>query len=181
MRLTRRETLATVLLGGLGTGAGLQVLAEVPEAGREPDGDRIVTDYQRETLSAVAEAIYPSALTDPGVLAERYLAYQPLDRLQAIRDAILDLDQAAQRRYDAPFATLTTGERETLLREMGVDRVAAARDGTVSARIRYFLVDGLLFALVTNPEGSQLVGVDNPVGFPGGYEYGGDAPGGDSQ
>ena len=175
MESTRRETFSIVLFGGIGAGAGLRGLAAVSEPPQEAHSEQPITDSHKETLSKLAEVIYPSAVTEPDPLIDSYLHYQPPDRLRAIRDATLDLDTAAQRRYGAQFAALTTGERETLLREMGVDRMSAVQDGTVPGRVRYFLVNGLLFSLFTDPAGSQLVGIDNPVGHPGGYEYGGDS------
>jgi len=35
-------------------------------------------------------------------------------------------------------------------------------------RVRYYLVNDLLFALYSSPTGGKLVGIENPQGHPGG-------------
>lgn len=167
MELTRRATVAMVLTGGLGTSAGVRVLSRTTE---DPGTVSELADPELRTVESVAEIIYPSGLSTQTALIESYLSSQSSDRLRAIRDASRALDTYAKGRYRAPFATLTTAEGETLLREMGVDRAAPDPDGTVSERVRYYLVNGLLYALFTNPAGSRLFGIDNPRGYPGGYE-----------
>jgi len=54
-----------------------------------------------------------------------------------------------------------------------LNSAALRPDGTVPARIRYHLVNGLLYALFTSPVGTRLFGIRNPIGYPGGY-YGSD-------
>jgi len=167
MELTRRATVAMVLTGGLGTSAGVRLLSGTTE---DPGTISELTDPELQIVESVAEIIYPSGSSTGTALIEGYLSYQSSDRLRAIRNASRALDTYAKRRYRSPFTTLTTAEGETLLREMGVDRAAPDPDGTVSERVRYYLVNGLLYALFTNPAGSRLVGIDNPRGYPGGYE-----------
>jgi len=170
MELTRRRAVTTILAGGLGTSAGVWSLSTLSEATEESEAPSELTDSELELIESLAEIVYPSELSTGAVLVESYLRYQPPDRLREIRNASRSLDISARRRYGAPFATLTASESETLLREMGVDRAAPDRDGTVPERVRHYLVNGLLYALFTDPAGSRLVGIDNPRGYPGGYE-----------
>jgi hypothetical protein len=178
MDLTRRQTVATVLAGGIGTSALLQSL---PTENRS-DGSRngAVTDAETESLVALAEVVYPTDVSDPTELVAGYLQYQPPGRRRAIREAVAALDDQARRSYGGALAKLSVGEPERLMRELGVDRTASVRDGTVPERVRHHLVNGLLFALYTDPAGSRLVGVDNPRGHPGGYEYAGGPADGNS-
>jgi hypothetical protein len=53
---------------------------------------------------------------------------------------------------------------------MGVQSAESDSGGGVPERIRYHLVNSLLYALFTSPMGSELVGISNPTGHPGGYE-----------
>jgi hypothetical protein len=174
MRLTRRQTVATVLAGGLATSAALQSLPARGRSGGSREAD--VTDAETQSLTALAEVVSPADVSDPAVLVEGYLRYQPSDSREGIREAIAALDTQARRRYGGAFATLSAAERERLLRELGVDRTAPVRDGTVPERVRYHLVNGLLYALYTNPAGSRQLGVENPRGHPGGYESYAESP-----
>lgn len=178
MDLTRRQTVAAVLAGGFGTSAVLQSLP-ADDRSADPRDEIEITDAETRSLTALADVVYPSAVSEPAPLVERYLRYQPPDSKRAIRESIATLDRQARRRYGGPFAALAPGERERLLRDLGVDRMAPDSDGTVPARIRHTLVNGLLYALFTDPAGSQLVGIENPRGYPGGYASYAKPPDGD--
>lgn len=175
MDLTRRQTVATVLAGGLGTSALLQALP-ADERSAESRDESEISDAETRSLIALADVVYPSSVSDPDTIVEGYLGQQPADSRRAISESIAALDRQARRRYGGSIAALTPGERERLLRDLGVDRISPDSDGTVPARIRYTLVNGLLYALFTHPAGSRLVGVDNPRGYPGGYESYAKAP-----
>lgn len=168
MRLTRRQAIAAALSGGVVAGGGLRLGV----AGRDADrSTETLTGPEMRVVTAVAEVVYPSDVSSPESLIGGYLNNQPPDRLAEIRGATRALDRQARRRYGESFAALSPDERETLLRELGVDRVGSDPDGTVSERVRHYLVDGALFALFTDASGGALLGVDNPRGYPGGYEY----------
>lgn len=163
MELTRRSALAAVLLGGVGTGVGARSLAGLGQS--EPQSAQVSAEEKRQ-LVALAEVVYPSGVTDIESLVERYVGYQPPADRRAMREALADLDGAARRQYGVAFAQLGPAERETLLRELGVDRTGAAADGTVPERVRRHLVNGLLFALFTSPAAGQQVGIANHGGIP---------------
>jgi len=127
MDATRRETIAAVLAGGLGTGVGLSVLSEgLDTSGGQRTGTRIPED-EMDVLISLAEVVYPSAVSEHADIVAGYLGYQRPARLRAIRGAVQDLDRAAKRRHHGGFATLGADQRETLLRELGVDRAGGGR------------------------------------------------------
>jgi len=169
MRLTRRQAIATVLSGGIVAGGGLRSGVAGRDAARSTS--EALTGQEMRVVTAVAAVVYPADVSSPESILDGYLHYQPPDRLAEIQGAVRALDREAGRRYGESFAALSPGERETLLRELGVDRVGSDPDGTVPERVRHYLVDGALFALFTDASGGALLGVDNPRGYPGGYEY----------
>lgn len=171
MELTRRNAILTVVAGGVGTSAALSAAsAVVGDRGEDGVGGTEVTDRELRRLRSLAEVVYPSEVSFTDGFVSGYLQVQLPDRRASIREAGRRLDEAARRRYGSAFADLSSGERDTLLRELGVDRAQPNPDGRAVQRIRYYLVNGLLYALFTDPKGGKLVGIDNPRGYPGGYE-----------
>jgi hypothetical protein len=53
---------------------------------------------------------------------------------------------------------------------MGVDLVDPDPDGFSAERVRFYLVNELLYALYSSPTGGTLLGLENPQGYPGGSE-----------
>jgi len=47
----------------------------------------------------------------------------------------------------------------------------SVEDGSDVERLNYYLVDELLFAFYSSPTGGELVGNQNPRGYPGGFGY----------
>ncbi|WP_245781365.1 gluconate 2-dehydrogenase subunit 3 family protein [Halopelagius inordinatus] len=122
------------------------------------------------TLVAVADVVYPSEVTPTGEFVENYVGGLPGPRTQAVLRTVRSLDAHARRERGRPFSALSETQRDALLRSMGVDRTGSDPEGVLSERIRYYVVNQLLYGLYTSPRGSTLVGIDNPVGHPGGYE-----------
>ena len=125
------------------------------------------------TLTATAEVLYPSDVEGHRAFVERYV----LGRIEArddyradVAEAAAELDAVARDWEDAPFASLSRDARDDLLRSLGVDTADPDPDGPISERIRRFVVNELLFAFYASPTGGRLVGVENPVGYPGGTE-----------
>jgi len=177
VRLTRRDALVSLAAGGAVAG-GLSLSAA--HAARtlefDDDGDDPLSGPEVATAVAVADAVYPSAVEGVPAFVEAYVGRLRPSRRDAVGAAAAGLDRRARDAYGAPFATLSRGDRETLLREVGVDRVVSKPEGTLAERIRYHLVNTLLYALFTSPTGSELVGIENPVGHPGGYDTYGEEP-----
>jgi hypothetical protein len=51
---------------------------------------------------------------------------------------------------------------------MGVHTADPDSEGTDPERVRFHVVNELLYALYTSPTGGELVGIENPQGYPGG-------------
>lgn len=182
MRLTRRDALAALAAVGVGgTAGGALSGGVVPprgDAGRH--GPAATSDPEVEidadvldSLTAAAEVLYPSAVDGHDEFVQTYvvgrLADRPAYRRGLVR-AVSDLEATALDWFGASLAELAVGTRGRLLRELGVETADPDPEGTVSDRIRFYVVNDLLFALYTSPTGGRLVGIENPVGYPGGTE-----------
>lgn len=168
VRFTRRDALAAAAVGG--GGAAVALATEFNDDAPSAASTARLTDASVTTAHAVATVVSPSAVDVTEQFVGTYLAGLSPDRTDGVVRAVDALDERARAQYGVAFARLSAVERETLLRELGVDRVASDADGTVAERVRYSLVNELLYALLTAPTGSRLFGVDNPVGHPGGFE-----------
>lgn len=156
MELTRREAVAALAAAGLTVGGGATV-----------------RPYDRDlrALLALAEVLYPSEVEVTEEFVETYAIGRMEDDwsyYETVRESIDALDDRAEDRFDEAFADLSVEQRDQLLRALGLDGTDPDPDGTEVERMRYYLVNDLLFALFATPVGGQLVGAENPTGFPGG-------------
>jgi len=158
MDLSRRDALAALAAAGIAGAAGATLLDDA-----DPDPDLT-------TLVAVAETVYPSAADGVEPFVETYAAGLPDDRRDDVLDVATELDATARDWFDAPLADLDRATRDRLLRELGVDAADPDPDGNLSDRVRFFLVNELLYAFYASPTGGRLVGIENPTGYPGGTE-----------
>jgi hypothetical protein len=171
-KLTRRDALAVLAAAGA-AGVGLAAITRNPEEDTSPapDDTAPLGTHERETLTAVARVVYPDEVDGIGEFVRTYAAGRAEtrpERARAIADAVATLDERTDRAESAPYVDLPPGRQDELLREMGVDAVDPDPEGVVAARLRYYLVNELLFALYTSPTGGRLVGIENPQGHPGG-------------
>jgi hypothetical protein len=172
VQLTRRDALAALgAAGAAGAAAGVAAVA-----GRDPpradDADPLTTDVT-DTLAAAAEVLFPDRVTDHRAFVTAYANARTADReayREGVAAAVAELDAAARDWYDDRFVDLAVGTRDRLLRELGADTAEPDPDGGVSGRLRYYVVNDLLFAFYASPPGGRLVGIENPTGFPGGVE-----------
>lgn len=163
MNLTRRQAL--LALGGLGVGAGAYGYGFAAPA--RATEDRVAT------ATAVAEVIYPSAVAVDRAFVERRLFGRVEPRrghFDGLERAIDGLDGFARAEFGGTMSSLSPATRVRTLDELGVYAVHPSRDGTMAERVRYYLVNDLLYALFTHPAGGALIGVPNPPGHPGGSE-----------
>ncbi|EJN59155.1 hypothetical protein [Halogranum rubrum] len=163
MELSRRDALAALTAVGLGATAGC---ASSSETDARDDDDHVV-----ETLVAVAEAVYPSEVD--GV--ESFVREVSVRRIGAdeayeagVADAVERLDDYVEGFRDATYTDLSREERTTELHRMGVGNAAPDPSGLDRERVRYYLVNELLYAFYSTPTGASLVGLENPPGHPGG-------------
>jgi hypothetical protein len=167
MELTRRDVLAA--LGAVGAagavGAGALTLSQ-------RDGtENPVGDHEVATLVAVAGVVYPSEVDGVESFVQQYSVGRFEDRPEyaaGVADAVAALDEYTQHWEDAAFADLDADARESTLSGMQVDTADPAPDGADRERVRYYLVNELLYALFSTPTGGELAGIENPQGHPGG-------------
>ena len=169
MELTRRDALASLAATSLGFGGLSWSMAELSNDEAGVSRDPSLSSHHLETLLAVAELVYPSEIEVEPAFVETYFSGQPKEQKEQFVETANDLDELARERAGEPFTALSPEERTTLFQEVGVGRMGPDPNGTVPERVRYHLVNGLLYALYTSPTGSSLFGVANPVGHPGGY------------
>jgi hypothetical protein len=181
MELTRRDALAALAASGVavGTGAVLQgtPFAEDGDSGTAASSDELPDDPTAEdrmaTLLAVAAVVYPSGLSGVEEFVRTYALGRTEDRADYRRgmvEALSTLDRYARTWYDADFRDLDAETRASVLDEMGADAAEPDPDGPDSARVRFYVVNDLLFALYASPTGGELVGIENPQGHPGGTD-----------
>jgi hypothetical protein len=172
MELTRRDAVAALVAGGAVV-AGAVSLGDGPDADAAPDPDADLEEDLLRTLTAAAAVLYPSEVEGHRAFVERYV----LGRIEAradyragVTEAAAELDAVARDWEDAAFTSLSRERRDDLLRSLGVDTADPDAEGPISERIRRYVVNELLFALYASPAGGRLVGIENPVGYPGGTE-----------
>jgi hypothetical protein len=172
VKLTRRDALAALSGTGIVVGGGVAALSR-PEVDGDVDGEQLSSGLVLDTLVAVAEVVYPSQVEGIEPFVETYSLGRIGNREEyrsGVRDAVAQLDGTARRWREDRFTALDIEGRETLLQQLGTASAEPVPDGTIAERIRYYIVNELLYALYTSPTGGELVGIENPQGHPGGTE-----------
>lgn len=168
MRQSRRSVLASLGLGALG-GTGLLAVRRSDTTADSNERPVEISDDAVTTMVALSEVIYPSSVTVSAGFVRGYVGLLGRWHQNRIQDAVEDLDIVSRSTTGRQFSELTVDRREAVLRTLGVGSVTPDPTGTASARVRYYLCNGLLLALFTAPDGTRLFGIDNPLGYPGGY------------
>jgi hypothetical protein len=166
MELTRRDALAALGAAGVAAAGGAALTWESMQ--ETPLGD-----HEYETLVALAEVVYPSGVDGIPTFVETYVVGRVRDRpdyARGIAESIGTLDTLAADWFGDEVVDLPPDQRDALLREAGLEEAAPDPEGGTSNRMRYYLVNELLFAFYTSPTGGSLVGLENPPGHPGGTE-----------
>ncbi|WP_324662117.1 gluconate 2-dehydrogenase subunit 3 family protein [Haloarcula sediminis] len=176
--LDRRDVLKALGAAGIAVGGGAALLEWA-----DNDGDgTVVTDHERRTLHAVARTVYPSEVDGVGSFVDGYMSRRlrdDLERADAVLDALSALDSYAREWEDTDFRQLDPAKQEETLRAMGVADADPVPDGAPRERVRYYLVNELVYGLYSSPTGGELVGIENPQGHPGGTESYQRPPGGE--
>lgn len=164
MELTRRDALAALAASGVAVGAGA-ILQGNPFEGEASPEERM------DSLLAVAAVVYPSHVSGVEGFVRTYALGRIDDRPEycdGMVEALDTLDEYARTWHDEDFRDLDPATRESVLDQMGVDTADPDPEGSDPARVRYYVVNELLYALYTSPTGGKLVGIENPQGHPGG-------------
>lgn len=179
MKLTRRDAMAALAaVGAVGAGS-VAARYDPPRAddGGENGGDGeeepSVSADLLDVMDAAAAVVYPSNVTGRRAFVERYVVGRTDGResyRRGLEATAAELDAIARDWRDAGFADLSPDARDGVLRGLGVATADPEPDGTVSERIRLYVVNDLLFAFYSSPTGGRLVGIENPIGHPGGTE-----------
>ena len=177
MRLTRRDALAALAAVGMGSTAGCSAPdadswgeAEATPSDRD-DADPELTDDDLETLVALATVLYPSEVENVGEFVAEWVRPRVRERPEHGRgmlDAVGTLNEYAENLEGARYPDLDPTAREELLSYMAVDVADPDPHGDDDQRVRYYLVNDLLFGLYASPTGASLAGLENPPGYPGG-------------
>jgi hypothetical protein len=175
MELTRRDAVAALTALGVGgvAGAGLRRIGDDGGEDDSTSGDNLPDDqHVVATLVAAADVVYPSAVEGTAAFVETLLAgrLEREDHARGLRETVAELDEYAASWYDDRFAALDPADRDGFLREVGADTADEDPEGTTAERVRYYVVNELLFALYASPTGGKLVGIENPQGHPGGQD-----------
>lgn len=164
MRLTRRD--AMVALGAMG-GAVLVGSSRRNRTTAFEDDDTV------RLLHAAAEAIYPSDVEIDRAFIDTFVRGRLATRQgaqQAQTEALADLDRRSRHVTGRSFPNLSIDDRRQVLRTIGVHRAPPVPDGTEEERIRFHVVNDLLYVFFSTPPGASLVGLHNPPGYPGGRQ-----------
>jgi len=168
--LDRRDVLKALGAAGITVGGGGALLEW---ADGDEDGESVVTDHERRTLHAVARTVYPSEVSGVSSFVDGYMSRRiraDPERARNIVEALATLDSYAQESEDTAFRNLAPVTRDETLRAMGVAEADPIPDGEPPERVRYYLVNELVYGLYSSPTGGELVGLENPRGHPGGTE-----------
>lgn len=175
MELTRRDALAALAAAGAvgGVAVGGTALVGDDANGPEPDPDETPPAAVLDTLTAAAEVVFPSEVEGHRGFVETYV-FGRIEGRDDYRGGLVDtateLDDVARDWQGDSFANLDPVVRDRLLRDLGVETAESDPEGPISERVRYYVVNDLLFAFYSSPTGGELVGIENPIGHPGGTQ-----------
>lgn len=184
MQLTRRDAVAALAaVGAVGAGSLAARYgppraddgegSERDSAGGDAGAESHLSTALLDLMDAAAAVVFPSEVEGRRAFVDRYVLGRTDGReayRRGLADAAAELDAIARDWRGAPFADLPAAERDELLRGLGVETADPDPEGTVSERVRFYVVNDLLFAFYSSPTGGRLVGIENPVGHPGGTE-----------
>ncbi|WP_128904478.1 hypothetical protein [Halorubrum amylolyticum] len=163
MRLTRRRALLGLVGASSVSGLGVYKLLD------RTTSDGPLSDAGMDGLLTVADIVHPAAPEDVEHVISAYVVRLNQSRIRGLVTALSELDSRSRRHFGASFGALSRAQGERLLAALGVNRVQSRPEGTLAERVRYHLVNSVLYALLTRPAGTEPFGIGNPVGFPGGF------------
>lgn len=170
MELTRRDVVAALAASGIGSVAGCSQSSNDGGDG-EPADETPISSHDVATLVAIADVVYPSDAESVREFVEEYSVTRVRaddEYARGVADAVRTLDDYVGNWHDESFSALSVADRSDALDRMSVDVADPDPDGVPRERVRYYLVNELLFAFYSTPTGAGLAGLENPPGHPGG-------------
>jgi hypothetical protein len=171
MELTRRDALAALAAAGIG-GTAMAVGLNGENSDSDNDGtDSPVGSTELDVLTGAAEVLYPSEVSGIDEFVETFARGREgasPDHATGVADAARHVDEWSRSWFDEGYASLDEQKREAALDRIGAREAEPDPQGSDSERVRYYLVNELLFALYSSPTGGKLAGIENPQGHPGG-------------
>ncbi|QLC34816.1 gluconate 2-dehydrogenase subunit 3 family protein (plasmid) [Halarchaeum sp. CBA1220] len=169
MELSRRDAIAALAAAGIGVGGA--AVYTVSDDRPADGGGGLTADEPIGTLVSLADVLYPSSVEGTAEFVETYATGRFEDddaHRSQVMDAVAVLDSRAKAEAGAAFRRLSVEERDDVLRALGQRHADPDPDGNDRQRVRYYLVNDLLYALFSSPKGGALAGTENPAGYPGG-------------
>ncbi|WP_136592399.1 gluconate 2-dehydrogenase subunit 3 family protein [Salinigranum halophilum] len=163
MELTRRDALLALASGGII--ASMVLSSDTLE--------EELSDTDIDTLVQLAEVLYPSVVEPSREFIKAYVVGRYRsdgERLANLKSALRVVQRTSRRETGKPLGALDIDTRDKVLRATGGDRAYPDPSGTDAQRVRYYIINDLLYAFYTTPKGGRLVGNRNPKGYPGGVE-----------
>jgi len=173
MELTRRDAVAALAAAGLAGGGTYLAIADGDRGAESTDGSADGSGAVVATATALAPVLYPSEVGDAETFVRTYVTGRienDADHRDGMADAVAVLDGHADDEFGVRFRELSPDEGDQLLADLGLKRASPDPDGTELERVRFYLVNELLYALFSSPTGGELVGTENPPGHPGGLD-----------
>jgi hypothetical protein len=165
MKRTPRRT----FLGLVGASSVLGLGAYELTGGSRPT-DEDIPPHVVDGMVTVADAVYPGDPEQFRPVVRSYTTRLGDSRRGELLGTLSELDRISSRHAGSPFRTLAGPEATRLLERLGVNRVQSRRQGTLSERVRFHLVNSVLYAILTDPAGTGRFDIDNPAGYPGGFD-----------
>ena len=165
MRLTRRDALATLAGSGIVAGGAAATLARQSAPVDGPE------EWVLDSLVLTARVLYPSEVDGVAPFVRQYVEAKAAERpafRSGVTGTVETLGEYAEAWEGTEFTALSPAALDDLLHRMGVHTADPVPDGTDPERVRFHVVNELLYALYTSPTGGELVGIENPQGYPGG-------------
>jgi len=159
VKLTRRDAVVALATMGIAAGGAVRYL----------DAESDIVDG----MVAVAEVLYPSEVTEIREFIETYLGGREEDdtySIDELESLLAAVDREARQTAGSDFRSLSKTKRDEVLRATGAATAFPDPEGTLPQRLRYYVINDLLYALYSSPTGGELVGNGNPHGHPGGLE-----------
>ena len=163
MELTRRDAVTALTAAGITATAGCSGLS-----GSSGDADPTTV------LVGLAEVLYPSEVEPTADFIETFMFGRISDEesyRKDLTDGIETLNRLASEQQGGDFHTLSPGQRTAVIENTDLRTGPSEPDGSDVERVNYYLLDELLFAFYSSPTGGDLIGNQNPRGFPGGFGY----------